>query len=287
MVAGVIESIVDYNPLYQLLPFDEIDGGAIVYNQEDVIGNVQGLAVGGTITAKDPATSTQRTTKLVTLIGDAEVDQFIQATQSSLVDQTANQVASKAKGLGRLYQQYMATGTDTPTSFAGLRSLVDASKSIDTGVDGEEFSIDILDQLIQEVPDADFFNVGRVGELELRRALRRLPGAGIGDTITLPNGKNVLAYCGVAVLRNDFLTSDETRGATTNTFSIYAGRFDDGSRKVGLAGLTPTRASGIQVSDGGLVDDKNEKRTRLAWYTGLVLFNKNGLVVAPGIRKAV
>ena len=101
LVAGLIETIVEVNPLYEMLPFTEIEGNALAYTRENVLGDVQYLAVGGTITAKNPATFTKVTSELTTLIGDAEVNGLIQATRSDFADQTAVQVASKAKSLGR------------------------------------------------------------------------------------------------------------------------------------------------------------------------------------------
>ena len=101
LVAGLIETIVEVNPLYELMPFTEIEGNALAYNRENALGDTQFLGVGGTITAKNPATFTKVTSELTTLIGDAEVNGLIQATRSDYTDQTAVQVASKAKSAGR------------------------------------------------------------------------------------------------------------------------------------------------------------------------------------------
>ena len=97
LLAGVIEQIVEVNPLFELFPFMEIEGNALAYNREKVIGDVQFLGVGGTITAKAPAEFDKVTSSLTTLIGDAEINGLIQATRSNYTDQTAIQVASKAK----------------------------------------------------------------------------------------------------------------------------------------------------------------------------------------------
>ena len=61
LVAGVIENIITVNPFFDVLPFDGIDGNALAYNRENVLGDVQVLGVGGTITAKAAATFTQVT----------------------------------------------------------------------------------------------------------------------------------------------------------------------------------------------------------------------------------
>ena len=97
LLAGVIEQIIEVNPLFELFPFTEIEGNALAYNREKVIGDVQFLGVGGTITAKAPAEFDKVTSSLTTLIGDAEINGLIQATRSNYTDQKAIQVASKAK----------------------------------------------------------------------------------------------------------------------------------------------------------------------------------------------
>src|SRR6185369_7643617 len=101
---GVIESIIDVNQFYELCPFDGIEGNSLAYNRENVLGDVQTATVGDTITAKNAATFTQVNSSLTTIIGDAEVNGLIEATRSNHNDQTAVQIASKAKSAGRQWQ---------------------------------------------------------------------------------------------------------------------------------------------------------------------------------------
>src|SRR4051812_23612053 len=93
LVAGVIESIITVNRFFEVLPFDGIEGNALAYNRENALGDVQNIAVAATITAKNPATFTQVTSGLTTIIGDAEVNGLIQVTRSGDGnDQTAIQI---------------------------------------------------------------------------------------------------------------------------------------------------------------------------------------------------
>jgi hypothetical protein len=41
LVSGLIESIVEVNPLYEMMPFTEIEGNAIAYNRENALGDTQ------------------------------------------------------------------------------------------------------------------------------------------------------------------------------------------------------------------------------------------------------
>ena len=111
LVAGVIENVITVNEMFELLPFDGIDGNALAYNRENVLGDVQMAGVGTTITAKAAATFTNVTSTLTTIIGDAEVNGLIQATRSGDGnDQKAVQIASKAKSCGRKYQDQLING---------------------------------------------------------------------------------------------------------------------------------------------------------------------------------
>jgi hypothetical protein len=131
LVAGVIENVITVNRFFEVLPFDGIEGNALAYNRENVLGDVQNTTVGDAITAKAAATFTQVTSSLTTIIGDAEVNGLIQATRSGDGnDQTAMQIASKAKSCGRQYQDQMITGDGTSNTVTGLVNLVSAGQTI-------------------------------------------------------------------------------------------------------------------------------------------------------------
>ena len=74
VAAGVIENIVTSNQMFKFLPFDEIYGNSRAFVRENTLGDAQSLALGGTITAKNPASYDRFTVSLATLIGDAEID---------------------------------------------------------------------------------------------------------------------------------------------------------------------------------------------------------------------
>ena len=289
LVAGVIENIITVNQFFELLPFDGIDGNALAYNRENVLGDVQMLGVDGTITAKAAATFTQVTSSLTTIIGDAEVNGLIQATRSGDGnDQTAVQVGSKAKSAGRQYQDQMITGDGTGDNIEGLLSLVSAPQTVSAVTNGEALSFVLLDQLIDLVTDkdgeVDYIMMNSRTLRSLYALLRALGGAGIGEVVTLPSGKQIMGYRNIPVLRNDYLPIDQTFGTETAATSIFAGNLDDGSRSMGIAGLTAQNAAGIQVVDVGEAELKDNRITRVKWYAGLALFSDKGLAMLEGIN---
>lgn len=287
LLAGVIESIVEVNPIYEVMPFMGIEGNALAYNREVALGDVQFAGVDDTITAKNPATFDRVTSELTTLIGDAEVNGLIQATKSDFTDQKAIQIASKAKSLGRKYQQNLIIGDGTANSFEGLLTLLPASQIVDTGANGSALTFEILDELIDMVKDkdgqVDYFMMPARTIRAFMALLRALGGASINDVLTLPSGRQVPMYRGVPMFRNDWLPTDQSKGTATNTTTIFAGTFDDGSGTHGMSGLTAIREFGLQVKDIGESETKDNEITRVKMYCGMALFSELGLTAAPGI----
>lgn len=288
LVAGLIETIVEVNPLYELLPFTEIEGNALAYNRENALGDVQFLGVGGTITAKNPATFTKVTSELTTLIGDAEVNGLIQATRSDYTDQTALQVASKAKSIGRQYQTAMITGDGTGNSFQGMLSLVAVSQTIEAGANGAQLTFELLDQLLDKVKDKDGQVDFIMSSFSMRRKyfslLRALGGASINETMTLPSGRTIPMYRGVPWFVNDFIPTNQVQGTSGAVCtSIFAGTFDDGSNKYGIAGLTARGAAGLRIQNVGPKENADETITRVKMYCGFANFSQLGLACLKGL----
>lgn len=291
LVAGVIENVITVNEMFDLMPFDGIDGNALAYNRENVLGDVQVAGVGTTITAKNPATFTHVTSTLTTIIGDAEVNGLIQATRSGDGnDQTAVQVASKAKSAGRKYQDQLINGDGTGNTFTGLMGLVAAGQTIGAGdgaANGAPLSFEDLDALIDLVTDKD----GQVDYIMMHGRTRRkylallraLGGTSPGDIYTMPSGRQVPAYRGIPIFRNDWIPINQTKGTSTNASAVFAGTFDDGSRTHGIAGLTASNEAGIKIKYVGEKEDADESITRITWYCGLALFSEKGLAMLDGV----
>lgn len=290
VVQGVIENVISVNPIYQLLPFDEIDGNSLKYNRENVLGDAEFIAVGDTITAKAAATFTQVTSSLTALIGDAEVDHFIQTVRGNINNQKAVQVASKAKSIGRKYQDTMINGDDSVVtdSFDGLLVMCAAGQKVTTAGNGEALSFGHLDALMDLVlakdGQVDFFMMPARTIRSYLVLLRALGGASINEVVTLPNGTQQMAYRGVPIFRNDYIPTNQVQAASGAVCtSVLAGCFDDGSRKVGLSGLTTPTNSGIFVTEVGESETKNETITRVRMYSGLALFSEKALSMVSGI----
>lgn len=306
LVSGVIESIVTVNRFFEIVPFDGIDGNALKYNREALLGPVATVGVGDTDgvigssasagsnlaerqAAKNAATFTEVTASLTTIMGDAEVNGLIQATRSSDGnDQTETQIGSKAKSAGRKYQDMLVNGDGTNETFPGLLALCAAGQTAAAvGGNGDALSFDVMDEVadlvVDKDGDVDYFIMHKRTIRSFKALLRGLGGAAINEVMELPSGKTVPVYSGVPIFRNDYLPIDQTVGGTTTATTFFAGTLDEGGRQHGIAGLTAANASGVSVVDVGESETKDERVWRVKWYAGLALFSELGLACATGI----
>lgn len=295
IVSGVAEDIFTTNPMWGFMPWQGYDGQGIIHNYENALGNVQQLAVGGTITAKAAATFNTTTYTAVTTIGDAEMNGLVQAQSGSAgVDQMAIEVSSKAKSVGRSLQSGMAIGDGVAPNLNSLDTLCDASQYT-TASAGQALSLDLLDELLDLVKAKDGevdFIIMPSRTLRSYKALIRALG-GVNETIvqTMPNGtqRTVNAYEGIPVFQNDYLSVEETANGAALTggalTSVYAGCFDDGSQKTGVSFIYPNGTPmGIAVEEVGKAETKDETIMRVKSYSNFAMFNRRGLARLPSIN---
>lgn len=295
LITGVIENIVDINPLYSVLPFQDIDGNAKTYNRENVLGDTQVIGIDGTITAKAAASYTKVTSNLTTIIGDAEVNGLLQAQRVG-GDIASYQIQSKAKQVGRHYQHLMFEGdpgsvvqaATTPKfaadadDFQGLRSLVSAVGGDQVLLQNVALSHTALDELLHAVKSKD----GQVDafvmsdrEIRKLRALNRALGFGPSEYVMMGDIR-MESYAGVPILRSEYIPNDidnsvsgSNTGGTTTDSVVYALCFDDGSEKVGIAGLTSAQNMGLHVQAVGPAETKDNDIWRIKFYSSFAMYS--------------
>lgn len=286
--AGVVEEIIDKEDLFAVLPFEPVWGKAHVYNRENAVSEADFLDPNDAVN-EEASTFTEVTTKLRILIGDVDVDKFLEGTMSDITDQKATQIAQKAKGLARKFRRTLVTGDSSTLGskeFDGVKKLVTGGQTIyadGAGTAGAAITLAALDQLLDLVPygaDAIFMRSGTIRAI--RGILRTTGGGTSAAEIMLPNfGRPMLTHNGVPILVNDFLPVNETVGATTTNTSVYAARLNEVD---GLHGIYSANSpAGIVVEDIGTVQNKDATRTRLKWYVGLALKSTKSLARLAGV----
>ena len=295
IISGVAEDIITINPSYNVIPWMGYDGQGIIHNRENALGNAQHLAVGGTITAKAAATFTQQTFTATKTIGDAEMDGLVQAQSASAgVNQLAVEVSSKAKSVGRLLQQGIATGDGSSPNMNSLHSLCDAGQYT-TASAGQAISFALLDELLDLVVakdgQVDFIMMPARTIRSYKALVRALGGVNETLTYTMPNGttRTVSTYEDIPIFKNEYLSVEETANGAALTggalTSVWAGCWDEGDMKTGVSMIYPNGTPmGIGVEEVGVAETKDETITRVKSYSNLALFNRKGLARLPSIN---
>lgn len=282
LIAGVVEEIIEKDELFAVLPFAGVSGKAYVYDRENALPTADFLDPNDTVN-ESAATFTEVTARLRILIGDVDVDKFLDETMSDTNDQRAVQIAAKSKAVARKFKATVANGdaTTSPKEFDGISKLVAAGQTIAAGANGAALTLSMLDQLADAVPNgADAF-IMRAGTIRAYRALLYATGGVQPAMVEIENfGAPVLGHNGLPILRNDFLPADETQGSSNVTCSVYAARMNEVD---GLHGLYGGSDIGMRVEDIGTVQNKDANRLRVKWYCSLALKSTKSLARLKGV----
>ena len=279
LLKGVVETIIEQSAVLRYLPFVQVVGNSLRYNQEASAGSVDFYSVGDTWT-ESAMTVTEVSTKLAILGGDADVDAFLQQTYSDPNDLRALVVAAKSKALANKFKDTFFNGDSAVNAkqFDGLKKLSAGARTMNKGANGALLEVDHLDELIDMVkpgtPQVLFMSKRTRRKLS---NLRRTSGSVLETSVDM-FGRRVLTYDGIPVEVDDNISDAETLGTSTDCSSIYAVQF---GFQTGLCGL---ENGGIQVQPVGALETKDAWRTRIKWYCGLALFRKTAVARLEGVR---
>lgn len=282
MERGIIEEIIDREPLFALLPFVKVDGKAYVYNREATLSEASFLDP-YEVVPEGAATFSQVTTTLKILAGDVDMDKFTLATKSDTNNQLAIQLAAKAKGIARKFRRTLAIGDEGTNAkeFDGIAQLTPAGQTLLAGTNGAAVSFSALDELLDLVKNGADMLMMRAGTWRAIRALLRAAGGNEASTMMIENfGYPVPAYDGIPVLINDFLPNDETAGTNSDTCSIYALRLNETD---GFHGIYGGDTAGVMVEEIGTIQNKDAVRWRVKMYTGTALKATHSVARLSGV----
>lgn len=278
LVRGVIETVVKESSVLRYLPFLQVTGTTVTYNREASVPAVSFYDVGDTWSEATP-TFTQHTAKLAILGGDADVDNFLQATYADVNDIEAEVIANRAKAVAHAFSDSFFNGNSSTNakSFDGLHVSIPAGQTMTAGANGAALTLAMLDELIDKVKPGkpDVLLMSKRTRRKLKD-LRRSSGA-VLETGLDQFGLQVEMYDGIPVVVDDFIKDDLTQGTSSATSAIYAVKFGQGSGVMGL------EHGGITVEDIGELETKDATRTRIKWYCGLGLFNDLGAAKLVGV----
>ena len=290
LLQGVVETIIKDSPVIQQLPFIEIVGNGLTYNQEKTLPSIDFYDVGDTWTESTP-TFEQKTANLKIMGGDADVDNFLKATRSNVQDLEAAVIELKAKALKDKFEEIFIYGDSSVNAkqFDGLRKLIDTTTSSDqviaVGATGATLTLDKLDELIDAVKGGkpDMLLMSRRSRRKIN-ALVRAAG-GMMDANRDKWGNFVQLWDGILIGANDWIldthvVADSLETATSggDCSTIHAIQFGEG----GLCGLTSPGF--LKAEPIGSLEDKDASRTRVKWYCSLALFSSIKAAALIGVQ---
>ncbi|PPD58018.1 major capsid protein [Dehalogenimonas etheniformans] len=287
---GVIETIIKDSPVLRRLPFIEITGNGLTYNQEKTLPDIAFYDVGDTWTESTP-TFEQKTATLKIMGGDADVDNFLKTTRSNVQDLQTAIIQQKAKALKDKFEQTFIYGDESGNAkeFDGLRKLIDTTTAgaqvIAMGAAGATLTLDKLDELIDAVKGGkpDLLIMSRRTRRKLN-SLLRASGA-LLETDRDAFGNSVQYWNGVAIGVDDWMLDTHVVASSVETATtgglcstIYAVQLGEGA----LAGLSAPGM--VQVENVGALEDKDASRTRVKWYASLALFSSVKAAALIGVK---
>jgi len=283
VLAGVIETIIKEEHILDQLPFVEVVGNNFVYNRLNTEPTISFFNVGDTWTESTPD-FTQISVQLKILGGDADVDNFIQASRRNVQDIQAAVIQQKAKALARKWADTFVNG-DTSVdakSFDGIDKIcagLPAGQTVSMGTNGATLTLARLDELIDAVKTK---NIALIMSRRSRRTLQSLIRTSGAVLESRPGNflEWVQMYNGLPVFINDYISDAKTVGTSTDCSTIYC--FSMGEADQGVVGLTA--ADGLQIQPIGDLETKDATRNRVKWYTAIATLSTLSLARLIGVR---
>lgn len=274
LTKGVIQTIAD-NPLFNDIPFINVDGNAYSYTRTASLGDAEFRAINGAYTESTP-TFSNHVVALKPLGGDADVDEFLIRTQSasaSAEDLMAAAVVAKSQAVRQRFVKALINGdVDTnPLEFDGLEEMglnevTGPAGSFGSTSDSRQDMFDALDELLASVNGANALIARPQAIAAMKSAARREGVLTDADNF----GRTIASYAGVPLLSAG---NDEDGSPILTTDDIYAVRFD---AQNGVAAVTN---GGIQVRQLGELDVKPSRRVRIEFYCAAVMLHPDAAAV--------
>jgi hypothetical protein len=286
----VVETVIKDSPILQQMPFIEVMGNSLTYNQEKTLPGIDFYDVGDTWNESTP-TFEQKTATLKIIGGDADVDNFLKATRSNVQDLEAAVIEMKARALRHKFEEIFIYGDSeiSAKQFDGIRKLIDTETESDQVVamsaTGSELTLDKLDELIDTVKG------GKPDMLLMSRRSRRKINSLVRESGSMLAterdswGNFIQLWDGIPIGVNDWILDTHTiaGGVETSTTggicsTIYAIQFGEGA----LCGLSSPGF--LQVEPIGQLENKDASRTRVKWYCSMALFSSVKAAALIGVQ---
>lgn len=273
--SAIIEMYAGSSDILANLPFENITGNSISYNQEASLPGVGFRGVNEAYTASTGVLN-PLTERLVIAGGDLDVDKFIVDTQGEAQRTVHEEMKVRALGLAWTRKFIKGDTTTDVREFDGLQTRVTGNQVISAGstANGAALSLAKLDEAIDQTFQPSALIMSRAMARKFSAAARN---TSVGGYITWDRnemGRRVLAYNDLPIWTVDLdntetailpFTEAAASGTSTAT-SIYI-------VSLGPMGLTGIQNGMVDVRDLGELESQPAFRTRVEWYNGLAIYH--------------
>jgi hypothetical protein len=295
LATGIIETIIQENPLIEMLPWMPFEGIAYVSQYEQSLPSVQFRKVGGTYN-KSFGTTSKMFWGVAILGGEVGIDNFLINVTGNLASNKAKQYAMLGKANAMRFGYEVFNGTGDDDGFKGINNLIleGQGQSYANSTVGATPSLDKIDEAEdlfrnQGGPQAWLLN-RRTRTLITRAARTGVSATSLIEVEHDTLGKRITTYNGTPlVVLGDVIDgsgnvvpalpfTEDPGDATFDTCSMYAIKFgpDDVTGLLGKGG-------DFSVKDFGETEAAPSHMGRLEWYPGLAIFNQYSVVRLTGI----
>lgn len=298
IAAGVLNTLAINSPVLDRLPFMNINGNSYSYRSFLALPGVEFRAVNAAY-SESTGTYANTSESLVILGGDADVDDFLIATQGQTTDLVGDQIIMKTLSIAYKFQDTFING-DTAVdanSFDGLKKRLTGAQVIDMATNGAAINTDAttrmafydkLDALIDAVPGATPENSAFYMPSAARSALASaMRSTTIQTAVVESFGKRTFTYNEIPVLNignkadgTPIIPYTETQGSSSVASSIYLVKFGNSLAAQGVTGL---QANELRARRLGELQTKPVQRVRIDWYPGLALFGGKAAARLRGV----
>ena len=275
----VIDLLVKDSVILQKLPFVEILGNSLTYDQISTVASVEVYSLYDTWSERT-STVTQNSVKLKILGGDADVDNFLQNTHANKINIKATILANKIKATQYKFLDTFYYGDDSSNTkeFDGLQVLISSTtyNTVHAGTGtGTALSINKLRQAIDMIKGTKP-NVMAMSKL-MRRSLTTYYdsiGDKLRDAVSPEFGGFVQFFEGIPIIVDDHIVDTETASS-----GAYSAKTGGGNTTIFILSFSDHGCCGIQGPNSvetievGDLETKDATRTRIRWYCGLKFEN--------------
>lgn len=285
--SSVIEMFARASDILRTIPFENIAGNALKYNQEATLPGIAFRGVNEAYT-ESVGVINPKVEALYIAGGDLDVDAFIIKTMGLGVRSTHENMKVKALAADWTRAFIKGDSETQPREFDGLQKRLTGSQLIANGASsgGDVLSLAKLDETIDAVDAPTHVIMSKAMRRALTVAQRTTTVGGYVTFGTDEFGRQITMYNGLPILvpysengGTEPLAFDEANpgGGSAVGQSIYVVSF-------GSARLQGIQSGPMEVRDLGELQTTPAWRTRVEWYPGIALLHGRAAARLYGIK---